>query len=44
MTCDLYFQLLLCNDSHKVMSVMHCNKAHIIIHFITHDTTKTGII
>ena len=31
MTCDLYFQLLLCNYSLKVMSVMHCNKAHIII-------------
>ena len=36
MTCDLYFQLLLCNDSLKVMSVMHCNKAHIIIPFIIH--------
>ena len=36
MTCDLYFQLLLCNDSLKVMSVMHCNNAHIIIPFIMH--------
>ena len=36
MTCDLYFQLLLRNDSLKVMSVMHCNNAHIIIPFIIH--------
>ena len=36
MTCDLYFQMLLCNDSLKVMSVIHCSKAHMIIPFIIH--------
>ena len=36
MSCDLYFQLLLCNDSLNVMSVMHCDKAHIITPFIIH--------
>ena len=34
MTDDLYFQLLLFNDSLTVMSVTHSNKGHIIVPFI----------